>query len=134
FQPPSKSRKADDVAAGLANVELRRSVESLVARLDHRRAAYGLFDLVEIADRRHRDEQCGAVTRKVVCLVWTLGDDARGRLIHDLDAVLLQDREDELPIVARHLTRFAEAQLVDPELNTGLDGVHSETRTARTQR
>src|SRR4029078_7229180 len=98
FQPPSKSRKADDVAAGLANVELRRYVESVVARRGHPGGPYGLFELVEIADRRHRDEQCGAVTRKVVCLVWTLGDDARGRLIHDLDAVLLQDREDELPI------------------------------------
>src|SRR4029078_13342434 len=76
---------------------------------------------------------CGAVTRKVVCLVWTLGDDARGRLIHDLDAVLLQDREDELPIVARHLPRFAEAQLVDPELNTGLDGVHDEHGRERLQ-
>src|SRR5689334_4171218 len=70
----SERREADDVAAGLANVELRRSVKCLVPLLDDRRAPHRAFDLVEITDRRHGDEQCRAVALEIARLAGSLGD------------------------------------------------------------
>src|SRR4029079_2057188 len=65
MSPRSERGEADDVTTRLSDVELRRSIERLMTLLHRGRPPDRRLDFIEIADRRHRDEQRGAVAGEI---------------------------------------------------------------------
>src|ERR1041385_1628395 len=119
-------RKADDVAPWLANIELHRTVERLVARLDAWRVLDARFNGVEIGDARHGDEERRAMTGQLGSLSRAVGDDAGSCLIHDLDTIFFHAGENHLTVGTGHFILLGERKSIDPEIEAWLDRIDDE--------
>jgi len=107
----------------LLHIQLRRSVERVVARLDDRGTGDRPLDSIEVVDR---DEEHRRVANEVVRRLGLLRQHARACLVHDFDVAGFRAGKYQLAVVAGDLVLGGEAELVNPEAQARLDFVDDE--------